>query len=170
MSYAKLLKPSVSVPRIIERITEANETNEWVKIHDKIQSAIELDVSLFEQDSDLMSIITFLGSEKRIRVLRTLPWTTYDWHKDSGVRYSAINLLVTGHNTSLTLFGTSHSDKLEHRDVERVQYEENSFYLINLQREHMVLNLSDETRYAVTIGFSLPYEHLHAICRARKFL
>jgi hypothetical protein len=73
----------------------------------------------------------------------------YMWHVDKS-RGVCVNMLIQGHDSSLTLFGSPTQGS--QMDICRLEYSTNSLYLFNNQVPHTVINLSN-TRYLFSVEF-----------------
>ena len=107
---------------------------------------------------------------KNMGIIRMDPYTNYDWHTD-GVRGVSLNALISDPMArTCCLFRNSHSVTPMRRahsnfNVTELVYESNAAYLLNVQLDHMVLNLSSKPRYMFSIEFmedktKLTYEDL----------
>jgi hypothetical protein len=109
---------------------------------------LKIDKIIFK-DSNLFPVIQQFDAVPLIFKINPMTW--YDWHTDS-TRQCAINLLLTGFN-SHCFFGDRESRDLVH--LTELTYEPNTYYLLNTQTKHAVLNFT-ETRYVLSIGFNSP--------------
>ena len=89
-------------------------------------------------------------------VLKSDPFTVYDWHIDSR-RGVGINMLLSFDGFSMCLFST-HDEQIV-RPILPMQYTPNEYYVFNTQQKHMVLNF-DQPRYLFTIEFELDKDGL----------
>jgi hypothetical protein len=127
-------------------INHANNCQDWFSSNGF--DILKIDKTIFK-NSNLFYLIQKYNAVPLI--LKTLPMTWYDWHTDS-TRQCAINLLLTGYN-SHCFFGNRESRDLVH--LTELTYEPNTYYLLNTQTKHAVLNFT-ETRYLLSIGFNSP--------------
>jgi hypothetical protein len=119
---------------------------------------LKIDKTMFRESSLFSVMLKFNASPLLFKIN---PMTWYDWHTDS-TRQCAINLLLTGYN-SHCFFGNR-----ENRDLVQLTeltYEPNTYYLLNTQTKHAVLNFT-ETRYLLSIGFNSPasYQEILKYC------
>jgi hypothetical protein len=112
---------------------------------------LKIDKSFFK-DSKLFPVIELVNATPLIFKMNPMTW--YDWHTDS-TRQCAINLLLTGYN-SHCFFGDRESRDLVH--LTELTYSPNTYYLLNTQTKHAVLNLT-ETRYLLSIGVNSPFSY-----------
>jgi hypothetical protein len=119
---------------------------------------LKIDNTIFK-DSNLFPIIQKFNAVPLIFKINPMTW--YDWHTDS-TRQCAINLLLTGFN-SYCFFGDRESRDIV--NLTELVYEPNTYYLLNTQSKHAVLNFS-ETRYVLSIGFnsSTSYQEILKYC------
>jgi len=92
------------------------------------------------------------------------PKNYYAFHVDAS-RHVAVNMMLEGPN-SYTMFGEK-TASVEVTKVEQLAYEDSSYYIFNTSKPHSVLNLSDNTRYLLTIGIINPevdYETVKEFC------
>lgn len=82
-------------------------------------------------------------------LIKIPPNTSYNWHVD-GTRAAGINLKLTAESLSHTLFGTP-LDEWNDKFIE-LNYDNNSFYLLNTQQKHCVINF-DKYRYMFSLQF-----------------
>ena len=83
----------------------------------------------------------------RAGILKMDPYTCYNWHTDTD-RAVSINMLLE-HGNSHTVFGEVDKPNFA---VTELQYIIGSYYLLNVKKPHMVLNL-DKTRYLLSVEF-----------------
>lgn len=83
----------------------------------------------------------------RAGILKMEPYTCYNWHTDDDRKVS-INLLLE-HGGSHTVFGEVDSPNFK---VEELVYKPHTYFLLNVTKPHMVLNLS-KTRYVLSVEF-----------------
>jgi len=97
--------------------------------------------------------------------------TGCDFHIDEPeVRKVTINMLISSGN-SHSVFKTKKDSSYTYEFKELV-FEEKSFYLYNVSREHGVINF-DQTRYMFSIKFknnNLTYDHLFEWCKKNNLL
>ena len=101
-------------------------------------------------------------------VVHMRPYTIYDWHVDS-VRTVAINMLLSAHDTSHSIFDTGRSGMII--DTQELIYKPNTMYIFNTQVPHMVVNTRQE-RYLFTIEFKDPisYDELVHWTKENKYV
>ncbi len=92
-------------------------------------------------------------------IFRMQPWQFYRFHTDAA-RSCAINMLLEG-TDSHTYYGTETKDE-EVLDIQELQYNIDSYYLINTQLKHSVIN-RDNIRYMFSMGF--PQEVSYSLIR-----
>ena len=85
----------------------------------------------------------------RAAVLRSDPYQNYKWHTDL-YRGLTINLLLSAHNTSHSLFGVEKNE--ENMYFHELKYKPDTFYLFNTQIPHTVTNFA-EPRYLFSVEF-----------------
>ena len=132
---------------LANQLTErANTQHSWFSSNGF--NILKIDKNFFKS-SNLFPLIE--KYDARPLIFKINPMTWYDWHTDS-TRQCAINLLLTGFN-SHCFFGDR-----ENRDIvnlTELTYLPNTYYLLNTQVKHAVLNFK-ETRYVLSIGFNSP--------------
>lgn len=91
--------------------------------------------------------------------LQNPPMTNYNWHTDidhpeRGARMCAINYLLSPADSVYTLFSVPDSRVGRHmHGVQICPYQRYNGLLFNTQCEHCILNLSDQPRYILSVGF-----------------
>lgn len=96
----------------------------------------------------------------RTNYLKFDPMTCYDWHVDAA-RNCSINFLLNDVVDSLTLFRNYIQDSRHWYDIKRLKYNLFEPTLLNVKEEHSVINFSNETRYVLTIGFTLDVSYMN---------
>ena len=104
----------------------------------------------------------------QLGILKMPDHFVYHWHRDEN-RQACINLLISTHHHSHTLFGQSVSSTSMH--CLELCYEPGVYYLFNNQVPHTVINL-DVNRYLLSLEFTdpLPYGELRERCAAAGLL
>lgn len=118
---------------------------------------LKIDKNFFKRSS-LFPLIEEHNASPLIFKINPLTW--YDWHTDS-TRQCAINLLLTGFN-SHCFFGDRVSRDIV--NLTELTYQPNTYYLLNTQVKHAVLNLT-QTRYVLSIGFNSPNSYQEILKR-----
>lgn len=101
-------------------------------------------------------------------VVHMKPHSIYDWHVDSA-RTVAINMLLTAHDSSHSIFGKSREGMIV--NTQELKYKPHTMYIFNTQIEHMVINW-EENRYLFTIEFKDPisYDELVHWAKENKYV
>lgn len=92
------------------------------------------------------------------------PKNYYAFHVDAS-RHVAVNMMLEGPD-SHTMFGEK-TASAEVTKIEQLMYEDSSYYIFNTSKPHAVLNLSDNTRYLLTVGIidlEVDYETVKEFC------
>jgi hypothetical protein len=92
------------------------------------------------------------------------PKNYYGFHVDA-LRHVAVNMMLEG-SDSYTMFGEK-TASAEVTKIEQLMYEDSSYYIFNTSKPHAVLNLSDNTRYLLTVGIidlEVDYETVKEFC------
>lgn len=85
----------------------------------------------------------------------------YTWHVDAWRKWT-LNLLLTDDDEDyLTIFSTgplltADGKRIMHMPIIQLRYMPNIFYLLNVQRPHMVINYSVKPRYVVSVSYHRP--------------
>lgn len=82
-------------------------------------------------------------------VIKLDPYTIYDWHTDTK-RTVALNMLLTGHKSSYSIFKRSQAGVVI--NTTHLDYKTDTLYVFNTQQEHMVVN-TYENRWLFTVEF-----------------
>lgn len=135
-----------SVKDVVAKSTE----NDWQLIRE--MTLILLPKEMFETEPKLMSIIEQFGSHKRLAVYKTGANTSYTWHRDSA-RLACLNILLDGYD-SMCLFAQPPKQGMMH-DLQKLDYQPNRVYLLNVSQLHSVINFSTE-RHLLSIGVPPP--------------
>lgn len=107
---------------------------------------------MFESEPALMKIIKRFGSEKRLAVYKTVPNSSYHWHRDFS-RLASLNILIEGYD-SLCMFAKDPVNGMMH-DLKTLVYEPSNVHLLNVSQLHTVINF-DNVRYLLSIGIPMP--------------
>jgi len=136
----------------------AHDDTEWVKYYNFIAKPIPQELLLQEPFFKKLAE----RYEFHAGVLRTDPYSVYDWHVDTR-RGAGINMQLNFDGFSMCLFSTN--ENLVTRPIFPVQYTPNEYYLFNTQQLHTVINF-DHPRYMLSVEFKkdkdeLTYEELY---------
>ena len=82
-------------------------------------------------------------------ILRSDPYTCYDWHVDT-VRKVSINMLINSDLRSVCVFSKNKQQTVF--DIEELKYQQNIYYIFNTQIPHTIYNFED-TRYLLSVEF-----------------
>jgi hypothetical protein len=95
-------------------------------------------------------------------IFRMQPWQFYRFHTDAS-RSCAINFLLEG-TDSHTYYGTE-TENEEILNIRELKYKIDSYYLINTQLKHSVVN-RDNVRYMFSMGFpsTTSYDDVRNYC------
>jgi hypothetical protein len=93
----------------------------------------------------------------RTHYLKFDPMTCYDWHTDIA-RNCSINFLLNDPEDSLTLF-REYLFGINYKII-RLKYDLFQPTLLNVKAPHCVINYSQETRYVLTVGFTLDVSYM----------
>ena len=88
--------------------------------------------------------------EFRLGALKMEPNTFYKWHME-GIRGCAINMMASDNSHSHCLFAGKKQNESSYY-VDELSYKHKTYYLLNNQKYHCVLNLNT-TRYIMTTEF-----------------
>ena len=91
-----------------------------------------------------------IKEDTRIKIFKTLANTFYHPHKDSH-RGAAINLILNNDYNSHTFF-TIGKYRTSQSHIKYLDYEKDTYYLLNTQIPHAVLTLNSD-RYVLSFGF-----------------
>jgi hypothetical protein len=151
MQKFEKLKYTTNISEIVLNYIKDVDKNQWFRTHGF--DILKLPRNLFLSDATCVKI--FENFDCRPMVLKMSPNTFYRLHVDHQ-RGAAINLFLSGED-SRTFFGDATSES-EIFNVQYLNYEKNSFYLLNVQYEHAVLNGNND-RYMLSMGFFEPYTY-----------
>ena len=118
----------------------------------KTPSTIQAKTS-FENSRFVYDLSKKFGSV-RTHYLKFDPMTCYNWHTDIA-RKCSINFLLNDPADSLTLFRQPIPNSTLWYNIQQLKYDLFQPTLLNVRESHCVLNYSQETRYVLTIGFTL---------------
>ena len=94
------------------------------------------------------------------KIFQVAPGWFYNWHRD-GFRQAAFNLTLSKSNDYLVLFAHEFPnynkpqitlEGYSYFPTTRIQYEQDTMYLVNTQIPHCSINTGTEPRYLLTIG------------------
>jgi len=131
----------------ILKIVKSSDNSMWKELFGL--TIFTLDIDHFKNDKEIFQAIQHLDCKTRLSIFRTNPNTCYDWHFDK-IRHSAINMLIDGFD-SFCAFG-EYSLGNTYKNIYKLQYEPNYYYLINVKKTHCVFNFSNNMRYILSIG------------------
>ena len=137
------------IDSIKEYIAQSKESDWKIVLQ---MTLLLLPVELFKTSPELMKIITKFGAENRLAVYKTAPNTSYHWHKDIS-RFTCLNVLLDGYD-SLCLFAQPPDQGMMY-DMQKLDYQPNRVYLLNVTQLHSVINFSTE-RHLLSIGVPPP--------------
>jgi hypothetical protein len=155
--FLRLVQKSACREEVLEYV-QAASSELWVTPEPHRPTHLELPLSLFAKDKVFTDVIKRFDVGHRIKAFQFAPHTSYDWHCDGNSRTTAINLQLNAFGTSGVLYGQDKPGAQTHTEVRLLAHERDSYYLVDLQTPHMVVNLSDTTRYVVTVGFTVDYD------------
>lgn len=101
-------------------------------------------------------------------IFKMQPWQFYRFHIDES-RSCAINLLIEGTDSN-TYYGEETNDE-EILNIKELNYQEDSYYLINTKLKHCVINRNN-VRYMFSMGFpsNITYEQVKLFCQNNNLL
>jgi hypothetical protein len=143
--FCKLNITSNIVLHIKNKIQNSAQTD-WHFFLD--QSILQLELSDFNNDPQIIDIINNIGDANRLSVFRNEPNTCYSWHQDT-IRNSAINILIDGFD-SMCIFGEIAPNK-KFTNTLRLCHQPNTYYLMNVKKFHTVYNFNNN-RYIISLG------------------
>ena len=123
------------------------DSSEWVSHYSF--KAKKIPEELLRKDPLLMELYAF--HPYIAGVLKLDPFTCYQWHTDTS-RSVGVNLLLNPEAKSHCLFS---SNRIEYSIVcnfQELKYEANSYYVLNSEVSHTVLNF-DSPRYVMSLEF-----------------
>lgn len=137
----------------------ADKNNTWQNIFGI--DVCNLSPTFFEPYDNVYNLFKGLGNNRPFRysIFRFQPNTCYGWHIDYPGRTCALNLLIDGKD-SHTFCGENVKDQEKKNDyinVSRVDYPDDSFILLNVQKSHTIYNF-DNTRYVLTVSIDPPWD------------
>ena len=146
--YLKLNIESSIKDFLVEKINNSSP-EQWVEIHDLIIYHLSKDI--LDYEPKILDIVNHFDCQNKLSIFKFLPNTSYSWHYD-GPRNIALNFQIQGTN-SFCAFGKQNDIiKRKYSDVQRLIYDENSYYLLDVSKDHCVFNFN-EIRYVLSIGF-----------------
>jgi hypothetical protein len=112
------------------------------------------------EDSKFMADLRAEFKNVRTHYLKFDPMTCYDWHTDVA-RNCSINFLLNDPVDSLTLFREFIEGSGHWYNIKRLKYNLFQPTLLNVREQHSVINYSQETRYVLTVGFTLDVTYMN---------
>lgn len=134
----------------VKDLVSKSKEEDWEKVLQ--MTLLLLPTELFETEPALMSIIDKFGSHNRLAVYKTSANTSYNWHRDIS-RFTCLNVLLDGYD-SLCLFAQPPDQGMMY-DMQKLDYQPNRVYLLNVTQLHSVINFSTE-RHLLSIGVPPP--------------
>lgn len=101
---------------------------------------------IIKQDSVLLY---FNNAGWVVKILKMHPFTFYDWHRDSGRRGCAVNLLITDVRCT-TLFREDNYCMPRQKKILELAYLPDTYYMFNTAADHSVTNF-EFTRYSLSL-------------------
>lgn len=134
---------------------EATNSTQFTTYHVVPVSGIKVNTTQAPTSFENTQFIKDLRSEfghARTHYLRVDGMHSYDWHVDSA-RRAGIIFLLNDVGNAFTLF----REPIDERNSRLVQvpYQLNRITLLDVSVSHCVINLSNQPRYALTVGFGL---------------
>lgn len=134
---------------------EAKNSKQFTTYHVVPVSGIRVNTTQAPTSFETTRFMQDLRSEfghARTHYLRVDSMHSYDWHTDSA-RKAAILFLLNDVGTAFTLF----RQQIDERNsrLQPVPYTVFRPTLLDVTVSHSVINLSDQPRYALTVGFDL---------------
>lgn len=152
MPYKLITRTTIQEPLL----EAAKSNNVWTQYH--MFKAMPVPHRILDLDPFFRKLPVFKAG-----ILKMDPHTCYDWHVD-GKREGAINMLLTGFDSSLCLFKNSNGEV--YFKTKELPYEEGALFAFNTQTPHTVVN-NEGDRYLFSIEFlePVPYEKLVEILK-----
>lgn len=148
-NFYKCKRQSNLVGYMLDKVINTPE-DKWKNVLE--MSLLLLSIDDFSYDNDLMKLIDHFGCHKKLAIYRYKANFCYAWHMDL-IRNAALNLQLTGVD-SFCIFGEMYEQR-KYQNIEKLVYQENSYYLLNVAKNHTVFNF-DNDRYLLSIGFPIP--------------
>jgi hypothetical protein len=120
-------------------------------------------------DQKIFQLVSDIGDTSRVAIYRFFGEECYSWHSDT-IRYSAINMLLSGFENSICVFGDV---KAAHRfvNITKLPYEPKKYYIMNVKKMHTVFNFGKEIRYVLSLGLpEVTYEDARAYLESHGLL
>lgn len=127
-------------------------------------NVIKLNLNIFSSYDALLKLI--IKFKIRPVIIEMKPMTFYKFHIDEH-RTACLNLLIDGVD-SQTFFGIN-TEQVEVTSLIELIYKPNTFYILNTQKKHAVLNRNN-FRYVLSLGIYKPfsYEEILNYCKENK--
>lgn len=144
MSYFKL-KTTSSIKNELLQLAKESPDNKWMLLRGF--NVLPVNSEMLEKDS----FIQKLKDRFTLRpgIFKMDPKNFYTFHVDAS-RQVAINMLLEGPD-SYTMFGEK-TESVEVTKVDQLVYDDSAYYIFDTSTPHAVLNLSNNTRYLLTLG------------------
>ena len=138
-------------------LIEETKKEGWDERHDFTMRVLP---RFFFKNSLLFQLILKFNGTPAILKMERMTW--YNWHVDT-VRQCSINMLISGED-SQCFFGEKVNSNV--MALTELIYKPNTYYLLNTQTQHAVLNRNN-MRYMLSIGFDsrTTYELILAECK-----
>lgn len=121
-----------------------------------VETTANFSVVTFEQADIPIEIILrdkvlsyFYGLKFKMKILKMNPFMFYDWHRDSGVRGCAVNLLLNP-TRCVTMFREDTYFSPRQKRMLDLNYQPNTYYLFNTSADHCVANF-EGIRYSISL-------------------
>jgi len=127
---------------------------DWWREANHVEWKLSVPYDTFVEDPKTQALITKFVEPTRLYIQRLEPKTCYNWHIDYA-RYTSITMGMNVFEDSMTLFGGPR--EYGHiPNLDPLYYTPDSVYLIDGSLLHCGLNLSNQTRYLLSLSLTPP--------------
>lgn len=138
----------------IWNIINSASPSDWWRENNYVEWRISLPYDIFDHEKISGALIKNFVEPRRLYIQRLEPKTSYNWHADYA-RFTSITMGLNVFEKSYTVF----SEPREYNhfcNLDVLYYRPNHAYLIDGTKLHTGFNLSDETRYLLSVSLSKP--------------
>ena len=155
LDYETLKETTIS--KLWDAVNNASDSD-WHRDRADVEWRICIPKSIFAEDPKTSALIEKFVNPNRVFIQRLEAKTSYAWHIDYP-RKASLSVCLNCFDNSYTLFGEKSNKSLGPNHIPNLDplfYTPRSMYLFSGNKWHTGINLSDETRYLISITLTEP--------------
>ena len=138
----------------IWNIINNSKSSDWWRENPTVEWKISLPYDIFEDDPKSKRLVQEFVEPNRLYIQKLEPKTSYFWHIDYA-RYTSITMGLNEFENSYTLFGGPREGN-HIPNLDPLRYKPNHAYLTDGSKLHCGVNLSNQTRYLLSVSLTKP--------------